>query len=123
MLTHKTLTVTLANGQTETVDVRALPLSKMEEFLGAVGDPYEVVKLTTPYADPDCLHAWSVLDIDEAAQELNNPLVDRLLKRTQATHGFLRPHMPATPSPSPSPTSSRSSSPPAAPQPGTKPSA
>lgn len=117
MLTHKTLTVTLAKGEITTVDVKALPLSKMEEFLTVQGDAAAVIKLTTGH-DADDFHPASALDIADAADELNDPLAARLLKRGQA---LLARYQVA--SPSPSPTSSRSSLPPAAPQPGSKPSA
>lgn len=120
MLTHKTLQCQRLDGTPVEVRVNALPLSKMEEFLNAVGEPYDVVKLTTSITNPDELFAGSVMDIDEAAQELNNPLVDRLLKRTQATTAYMRQFIPVE-KPTPSRTSSPTSSPTAAQTTGTAP--
>jgi len=117
MLHQKPITATRLDGSTFEVIVRALPLSRMEEFLTIQGDAAAVVKLTTGH-DADEFHPASALDIVDAADELNDPLATRLLKRGQALLARY-----ATPSPSPSPTSSRSSLPPAAPQAGTKPNA
>lgn len=116
MLTQKTIKITLADGTPSEVTVEALPLSKIEEFLTVQGDAAAVVKLTTGH-DADEFHAASALDIVDAADELNDPLATRLLKRGQALLARYQP------SPTPSPTSSRTSSPPAAPHAGTPPKA
>ncbi len=118
MLHQKTITVTTLNGETQEVTVRALPLSKLEEYLIAEVDPVAVCRLCTD-ADPDKLHPGSVLDIADAAEGLNSPFVERLLARGKRLNDLWK--QPGTASPSP--TSSPTLSPPDAPQAGTPPKA
>jgi len=117
MLTHKTIQCQLLDGTPVEVTVKALPISQMEAFLTVQGDVSAVVQITTGL-DPDTFHPASALDIADAADELNDPLAARLLKRGQALLARYAP-----PTPTPSRTSSPTSLPPAALQPGTPPKA
>lgn len=117
MLTHKTITGHDLNGNPVEVRVNALPISKMETFLELQGDVAAVVQLVTG-RNADEFHPALALDIVDAADELNDPLAARLLKRGQALLARYAP-----PTPTPSRTSSPTSLPLGAPQAGTKPNA
>jgi hypothetical protein len=115
MLTHKSLPCHLLDGTPVEVIVKALPISRMETFLEVQGDVAAIVQLCTG-RNADEFHPASALDIADAADELNDPLAARLLKRGQALLARYAP-----PTPTPSRTSSPTSLPPAALQPGTPP--
>lgn len=115
MLTHKTLQCQRLDGTPVEVRVNALPISKMEAFLGVQGDVAAVVQLTTGI-NADEFHPASALDIADAADELNDPLAARLLERGQALLARYQ-----APKATPSRTLSPTSSPTAAPATGTAP--
>lgn len=110
-MTHKTLTVQLLTGTIETVTVKALPITMMEKFLAAQGDPAAVIQLCSD-ANPEAITAASALDIIEAADELNDPLAQRLLARQEAIIARYEQPKKSTRFPTSSPTSSPTALPP-----------
>ena len=75
------------NGNPVEVRVNALPISKMETFLELQGDVAAVVQLVTG-RNADEFHPALALDIVDAADELNDPLAARLLKRSPRQMGY-----------------------------------
>lgn len=73
----------LANGTTEEVKVKLVPIGKIAAYLDKIGDPGAFVDFICgkPKDWSDTLHPDSFMEIDELGRKLNDPIVARFLNR------------------------------------------
>jgi len=83
----QTIKVQLANGTTEDVKVKLVPISKVAKYLDLIGDPGPFVDFMCgkPKDWCDTLHPDSFLEVDALARRLNDPICVRFLIRQEAT--------------------------------------
>lgn len=86
MLSSKKITCTRLDGTTVEITVKALPISQIDQFIDAQGNPAGCLTLTTGLTEEeqDQLIGESSFALLEAADELNDPLAQRWMKRQTA---------------------------------------
>lgn len=75
--------VLFLDGSTGTANVRLIPLKNLGDYLTNIGDINKLVELACgqPEGWSETLHDDSVYLLDETTRRLNDPRIDRYLKR------------------------------------------